>query len=72
MWMLITVKDTVDINVPNGSVVASEGTQSLSIQRVPDIRLRIFSTWKYQISLPVVFDLSDGPFMSMKQYRFLK
>lgn len=58
-------KDTVDINVPHSAIMAPERTQSFSIQRVPNIGLRVFSTGKYQISFPIILDLSDGPLVSM-------
>ena len=65
------MKDTVDVETPDSSIVALVCTQSFTIHRIPHIWLRIFSTWKEQVTFPVVFDLSNGPFMAVQHKGFL-
>lgn len=48
------------------------GAQPLSIAREPDGRLGVLGHREKQISIFVIFDLSDGPFVAMQHQRLLE
>ena len=46
--------------------MASECAESLPIQRVPHVGLRVFGAGEEQVALPAVLDLGDGTLMAMQ------
>ena len=56
----------VDIETPDGTAVAVVSPEPLSIDRVPDVGLPVFGTREQEVTLSVVFDLSDGLFVTVQ------
>ena len=56
----------VDIETPDGTAVAVVSPEPLSIDGVPDIGLPVFGTREQEVTLSVVFDLSDGLFVTVQ------
>lgn len=55
----------VDVDTPDGSVVAVVRAQTLAVYREPYVRLLVFGRREQQVSISVVLDLSDRSFVSL-------
>lgn len=72
IWILgYCWKDTIDIYTPYCSSVTLKGTQSLSIDAVPNTWMGILSRREQEIPFTIVLDLGNGPLMSKKADWFL-
>ena len=72
MPIVAETKDTVHINAPHSAIVAVEGSQALSIERIPHVGLCIFGAREDQVAFTVVPDLCDRPLMAVEHNRLLQ
>jgi hypothetical protein len=61
----------VDVNAPDGAVVAVVGAQALAVQREPHVRLLVLGGGEEQVALAVVLDLRDRTLVALQENRSL-
>ena len=56
----------VDVETPDGSLVAVVGSQPLAVDGVPDVGLPVLGAGEEQVTFAVVLDLGDGLFVTVQ------
>lgn len=65
-------RSPVDIQTPNGALMAIVSSQPLPVHREPNIRFVILRAGEQQVAFPVVLDLRDGTLVSLQHQRALE
>ena len=71
MHVSAAVKDTVDVDAPDGAGVPGEGAEPFAVQRVPHTRGRVLRAAEQQVTLAVVLDLRDRTVVAVQHQRLL-